>query len=77
MEMNIKYRKMLDKCVLCNELLSEFSRNSNNLYNRKIIEEKIEKFLEDNFLILRDYKEYQALFLKYIYIKEGIENRKK
>lgn len=35
---------------------------------------KIEKFLKECFIELKDEQEYKALFLKYIYIKEGLNN---
>ncbi len=69
----MRYEDLIETCTKCNDLLNDFACDSDKV-DRKRIEEQIEKFLEENYLKLREYKEYQALFLKYVYVKEGIKN---
>ena len=63
----------IEICKKCNELLTKYAA-INTLSERKSIESKIEKFLKECFIELKDEQEYKALFLKYIYIKEGLNN---
>lgn len=69
--MNLKNK--LEICKKCNELLTEYA-TTNTLSKKKSIEDKIENFLKEYFIELKDAQEYKALFLKYIYVKEGIDN---
>ena len=61
---------MLEVCKKCNELLTEYAI-MNISVKKKSIESRIERFLSEYFMKLKDYQEYKALFLKYVYVKEG------
>lgn len=72
--MNVKNK--LEICKKCNELLSEYAK-TRILNEKRSIENKIEKFLKEYFIELKDFQEYKSLFLKYIYVKEGMDNNEK
>lgn len=69
----MKNENMLEVCKKCNDLLTEYAITNISI-KKKSIESRIERFLSEHFMELKDYQEYKALFLKYVYVKEGINN---
>ena len=63
----------IETCKKCNELLTEYAKIK-KLSDKKNTEIKIENFLKNSFTELKDVQEYKALFLKYMYIKERLNN---
>lgn len=66
-------KEKIEICKKCNEFLTEYV-NTDFLEEKKCIVNKIEKFLIDSYMELKDVQEYKAVFLKYIYIKEIINS---
>lgn len=67
----MKDKNIIEICKECNNILTDYAKR--NKKRNKCLENKIEEFLQKHFKELKNAQEYKALFLKYVYIKEGMK----
>lgn len=58
----------IEVCRKCEELLDKMIKSSETINDNIYI--KIEKFIIDNYEILKNEREYKVLMIKYILLKE-------